>query len=169
MRTKNTFAWKTAIGATIILALIFLGAGWYIKSNKEFPVVHFQEVKSEVDPVTGRAAAGSPEIYQIQVSPAYTWNMTKSNTATFRTIGWVFLILAAAFITIQSMDTWDLGKSGSNIIAYSMLVIALSFYIAAYSSALVSNYVEVTKVKYEEVKDDPAKIEQLFKDRDYIR
>jgi hypothetical protein len=168
MSSKNKFEWKTAGIVVLILAAIFIGAASYIKSNNNYKVVHFKEVKSEVGP-DGRAAVGAPESYKIEVSPASIWNKTKSNTGKYKAVAWVFLIVAAAFITIQKMDTFDLGRSGSNLITYSLMVIALSFFIAAYSSAFANNYVEMSKAEYDQVKDDPAKIEQLFKDREYIR
>lgn len=168
MSKKNKFEWKTAGIAVLILAGIFIAATAYIKSNNNFKVVPFGEVKSEVG-ADGRAAVGSPEIYQIQASPAVIWKLSKKNTGVYKTIGWIVLIIAAGFITIQKMDTFDLGRAGSNIISYALLVISFSFYFAAYSSAFSNNYVEVTKVKYEQVKDDPAQLEQLFMDREYIR
>ncbi len=164
---KN-FNWKPLLIAVVALAAIFLLAGGHIKSQKEFKVVHFQEVKSEVGS-DGRAAVGSPEVYQIQISPALTWELSKNYTGVWRTLAWVVLILLGAFIGLQSMDTFDLGKSGSTHISYVGLCVAFGLYLGAYSSAFSTNYKEVDKATYEQIKDDPAAKAELFKESQLLR
>lgn len=166
--SAKSFNWKPLLIAVGVLAAIFLLATGHIKSQKEFKVVHFEEVKSVVGS-DGRAAVGSPEVYQIQISPDLTWDLSKNYTGVWRSLAWVVLILLGAFIGLQSMDTFDLGKSGSTHLSYVGLVVAAALYLAAYSSAFVSNYKEVDKSTYEQIKDDPEAMTELFKASPIIR
>lgn len=165
---KSQINWKPAAIAVAVLAGIFLLVNALISSNNNFKVTHFQEVKQEFTK-DGRVVAGWPEVYQVRISPALTWELSKNNTHVWRNIAWIILIVAGVFIGLQAADTFDLGKQGSNNITFVLLIAAFACYIGAYSSAFDNNYRELSKDQYEKVKDDKEALKKLFIDKDYIR
>lgn len=162
--------WKLFFVAFAALAGIFLLLIAAVKSDKDFRVTKFDEVKSEYGP-DGRAPVGSPEVYQIRPSAAYTWEMTKHNTGLWRTLAWVFIVAGAVYIFAYGTDllSFEVGSRAPGAIFAVILAAAAACIFAAYSSAYDNNYVEVSKEKYEAIKDDPAALQSLFDGKDYIR
>lgn len=151
---------KTSIIAAIVFAavgLVFVLCNMHIRSQKNFKVVHFSEVSSEVGP-DGRAAAGAPESFKVEISPALAWEKGDGAVKIFRNIALILLILVAVYIALSEAGV----ITGSIHYAYVGLLISLACYLGAYSSAFTSNYKELTKEQYEAVKDNPEAMKALF-------
>jgi hypothetical protein len=168
--SKKKFNWKPGAVALVALVAIFAGLTAGIKSSKKFEVKHFAEVTTEYG-TDGRAAVGSPEVYQVRISPALTWELARNNTKTWRTIAWVLVFVFAGFVSLFA-NGWISFGEGSNAPNYIIGIIwaaAFACYIGAYSSAHANNYKDLSKEDYEYVKDDPVKLRELFIDKPYIR
>jgi hypothetical protein len=152
---KKTTWIATAVFA--VVAIVFIFCTQYIKSQKHFKVVHFSEVKSEVGP-DGRAAVGSPEVFQVQISPALAWEKGDHNVAGWRNFSLIMLILSAVYIALAQTGV----ITGSIQFAFVGLAISLASYFAAYSSAFSNNYKEISAQQYELLKDNPAALKALF-------
>lgn len=161
MKKKSSFEWKAPAALFVSLVAVFFIALNIVKKDNDFKVTHFGEVKSEVG-VDGRAAVGSPEIYQVRISPALTYKLSKNYTAVWRNAGGVVLLLLGVFIALLALSVIELEKSGANVIIYGLMVIAAGCIFGAYSSAFANNYVDLSKEAYEAVKDSPEKLEALF-------
>src|SRR6185295_2226722 len=98
---KIKFNWKPAafLYGAILLAFIFCIA--HIKHKKDFKVVHFARVDQTVG-ADGRYVAGSPEVYQVQISPALCWKLSKHGTGFWRAAGWVVILLIGVFIVLMA-------------------------------------------------------------------
>lgn len=143
----------------VAVAAVFFLVQAGIKSDKKFEVVHFEEVKPEVGP-DGRAAVGSPEVFQVRISPALAWAKADGPAKRWIVIGFVVLVFTAVYIGMAAANVLP---SKPNIhFAFVGLAITLACWIAAYSSRFVSNYVELSKEQYEQVKDNPEALEKLF-------
>lgn len=146
-----------AVFLAVTAVFFFVRAG--IKSDKKFEVVKFEEVKPAVGP-DGRAAVGSPEVYQVRISPALAWQKADGSARLWIVIGFVVLAFTAIYIGLAGAEVLP---SKPNIhYAFVGLAITLACWLAAYSSRFVSNYVELGKDAYEQVKDNPAALEKLF-------
>lgn len=143
---------------------IYFCISFYLKSDNKFPVKEFKAVESVVGS-DGRSAVGSPEVIQIGASPSYTWRKGDGGVKTFRIIGVVLLIGAAVYGGISELQY----IKGNIHIAYVILVIAFGCFIGAYSSAFVSNFIEVSRSVYESIKNDNAAIERLFDAKNWIK
>lgn len=161
MTNKLGFDWKTPAAIYLVILAAFFIALSIVKSNNHFKVVHFAEVKSEVG-ADGKAAVGSPEVYQVNISPALTYKLSKGYTVFWRNAGGVILVLLGVFLVLVSMGVIELEKSWANVIIYLSMVLAAACIFGAYSSAFVSNYVELSKDAYEAIKDSPDKLAELF-------
>ena len=143
----------------IAVSAVFFLVRAGIRADNKFEVVHFEEVKSEPGP-DGRAAVGSPEVYQVRISPALAWNKADGGANIWIIIGFIVLALTAVYIGLAAADVLP---SKPNIhYAFVGLAITLACWLAAYSSRFVSNYVELSKAQYEQVKDNPEALEKLF-------
>lgn len=146
-----------AVFAAVFSVFFFVRAG--IKSDNKFEVVKFNEVKSEVG-ADDRAPVGSPEVYQVRISPALAWKKADGSARLWIVIGFVVLALTSIYIGLAGAEVLP---SKPNIhYAFVGLAITLACWLAAYSSRYVSNYVELSKDAYEQVKDNPAALEKLF-------
>jgi hypothetical protein len=159
--------WK--VGAIAGLALVLLFVGLKPRST-EFKVTHFQEVQQTITE-DGRYVAGSPEVYQVGISPALAWELSKSGTWFWRTAAWVALVGLAVFLALfaAGVISFGVGSVAGNYIIFVLLAIAAACYFAAYSAAFSNNYIELSKEKYDAVKGDKAKIEQLFREKPFIK
>lgn len=146
-----------ALSCFVAVGLAFVLASAHINSQKEFNVVHFAAVSTEPGE-DGRAAAGSPEVYQVQISPALAWQKGDGSVKAFRNIAMVILLLVAAYLALVETNK----ISGSIHYAFIGLVIAAACYFGAYSSAFANNYKELSKEQYEQVKDNPEALKALF-------
>lgn len=146
-----------ALSVLAVVAAVFVIATMAIRSNNKFKVVHFAEEKSVVG-ADGRASVGSPEVYQINISPALAWKKMDSKVKAWRNIAIILLLVTAVYIGLSSTGQIQ----GSIHLAYVGLALSLASFFAAYSSAFVSNYKELNKEEYELIKDDQKAIEALF-------
>lgn len=169
MKSKK-FNWKPGIITLVALGGLFLILTGGIKSSKKFKVTHFAAVESTVG-ADGRAAVGSPEIYQVRISPALTWKLSKNNTGIWRALAWILIIACAGFILLYANDviTFGAGTNAANYIPFVLLVAAAACYFGAYSSAFTNNYRDLSKEQYEAVQGDQTKLTELFTLKDYIR
>jgi len=143
----------------VVVSLVFFAVRAGIKSDNNFEVTHFAEVKPEPG-ADGRAAVGSTEVYQVRISPALAWNKADGGANIWIIIGFIVLALTAVYIGLSAADVLP---SKPNIhYAFVGLAITLACWLAAYSSRFVSNYVELSKAQYEQVKDNPEALEKLF-------
>jgi len=148
---------KIAAIVFAVVAGVFAAITVGIKSSKEFKVTHFDEVSTVVG-TDGRAAAGSPEVYQVRISPALTWEKGDNGVKMWRNIGLVLLLLSAVYIALCQT-----GVITSSIhLAWVLLVAALGSYFGAYSSAYSSNYKELSATEYNAIKDNQAALTALF-------
>lgn len=157
---------KTSIIAAIVfvaVGLVFVFCNIHIKSQKNFKVVHFSEVSTEVGP-DGRAAAGAPESFKVEISPALAWEKGDGSVKIFRNIALILLILVAVYIGLSETGV----ITGSIHYAFLGLGISLGCYLGAYSSAFSNNYKELTKEQYEAVKENPEAMKALF-DKPFIK
>lgn len=170
MATKKKFNWKLGLIGFFALAGLFLALTIGIKKSKDFKVQHFQEVKSEVG-VDGRAAVGSPEIYQVRMSAALAWELSSKYTGVWRTIALILIIAFGAFVALygSGVISFGIGTNAPNYVAFLIWALAAACYFGAYSSAHNSNYRDLTKDQYEAVKGDPVKLRALFTDKPIIR
>ncbi|MGQ0738640.1 MAG: hypothetical protein ACT4OJ_06230 [Bacteroidota bacterium] len=170
MSKKKSFNWKIGVIALVAMLGIFAGLTAGIKNSNNFKVTHFEEVKSEYGP-DGRAAVGSPEIYQVRISPALTWELSKNNTRAWRTIAFVLAFVFAGFVLLYGNGwiSFGVGTNAPNYIMGAIYVAAFACYLAAYSSAFSNNYRDLSKDQYEAVKGDNAKMKALFTGKPYIR
>lgn len=156
--------YKKAVLAFFALVLVFIFVHLYIKSNTNFHVVHFQEVEQKVDE-DGKYTAGSPEVYHVEISPSLCWELSKNGTGAWRFFAWLLIAVAAIYISLAASNKIH----GNNLHVFVILALSLGCYIGAYSSAFSNNYVEVSKEKYEQIKDNKSELKQLFLDRDLIK
>lgn len=157
---------KFLIATVLFVAVcggVLLATTAHIKSQNEFKVTHFQEVKSEYGP-DGRAAVGSPEVYQVRISPALTWSKSANYTGAWRTTAWIVIILAGLYGAGAALEWY----AGNHKIFFVALGISLACTYGAYSSAYSNNYKELSKEQYFKIKDDPAALKALF-DKPMIR
>lgn len=157
----KTLNWKPAAAMWLVIVAVFFFCTNAVKKDNKFKVTHFQEVKSEVGS-DGRAAVGSPEIYQVRISPSLTWDLSKNGTGFFRTAGWIIILLLGVFMALSVTGTLELGKQGFNLIVFISLVAAAACIFGAYSSAFSNNYVDLSKEAYEAIKDSPEELAALF-------
>ena len=155
---------KTFFLVFAALALLIGALTFGITRSNNFPVKKFAAVEQTVGP-DGRYVAGSPEVYQIGTSPAYAWKSADGTVKLFRIIGLIFFACAGIYMALSHLDY----IRGKLIYAYIALVFGFGCYIGAYSSAFVSNFIEVDRDTYELVKDNPKEIEILFNAKPWIK
>jgi len=146
-----------AVFLAVASVFFFVRAG--IKADKKFEVVHFGEVKSETG-VDGRAPVGSPDVYQVRISPSLAWEKADGPARLWIGIGFIFLAITAVYIGLAGAEV--LPVKANIHFAFVGLAIVLACWIAAYSSRYVSNYVEIGKAQYEQIKDNQEALTALF-------
>lgn len=140
-----------------VTVAIFFGVRGLILSDNKYPVKHFTEVERTTDKF-GRTPAGSPEVFQVQISPALAWKKGDSGSVTWIVIGFVIVALTAVYAALAHLFI----IKGNIHYAFVGMALTLACWLAAYSSRFVSNYVELSKTEYELVKDNPQALEKLF-------
>jgi len=146
--------------AAIVFAVVcgvFAAITVGIKSSKEFKVTHFAAVETVVGS-DGRSAAGSPEVYQVKISPSLTWEKGDNGVKLWRGIGLALLVLTAVYVALCHTGV----LTGSIHLAYVGFALALGSYIGAYSSAYANNYKELSATEYNAIKDNQAALTALF-------
>jgi hypothetical protein len=142
--------------AVIILAFVI------IVSGEKFPVTHYPKVEQTVSK-DGRYVAGSDEYYQVHISSSLAWKLGKWKG--WRAVGVLFILGTGAFIFLGATQRIELSKATWNYVCFVMLLIALASLFGSYSSDYSNKYIELSKEKYEDVKTDPEKLEQLFRNK----
>jgi hypothetical protein len=170
MKNKSKVNFKTGlIAIAVMLAIVFI-VKFSLKSDKHFRITHNTEVLQTPTP-NGGYVAGSPESYTIEASGAVAAKLVEKNNAIWVYIGFALLALAVIWIVVVTNDIITIGENstaGNNVMGV-LVGLALPCFIAAYSSAYVSNAKTITPQEYNAIKDSPDEIANLFLGKDYIR
>jgi hypothetical protein len=142
---------RTAIIGWVLLTAVFATMQTVASHDNHFKVIHHTAVSTEVGP-DGRAAVGSPEVVQVQISPALAWQLT-DYAKIYVILGWVMVALIAGFIGLVTLDIIPVDKAAFNIFWVGMSIVAAGLIFGAYSSAYAANYKEVYLNIYLQYKD----------------
>lgn len=168
MSKKRSFDWRPGIICLVLLAGVFAGINYGITHSTKFEIRHSDEVL-QTTTMDGRYVAGSPEIYQVKISKALVWELSRNNTKFWRSVAWFLLLILACFLLMFGNGWVSFGEGGNpNILMFVIAGAALACYIAAFSSASENNWREISPERYQRVKDNPDSLKALFTDRDYI-
>jgi len=158
MKQAKEFNWKVFAIATAIIYFVFQMFTWYVKSQKEFRVTYHSAVE-QTPTENGGYVAGSPALYTVEISPALAWEKAKADNKVWHNISLILIVLAAVFITLMAMETFEMDPKGADAILFVLLGFAIACWFAAYSSLFVSNSVDVSPQVYETYK---SSLSELF-------
>lgn len=118
-------------GIPALWTIIMLIAYLIVKNDKKFPVTYFSNVG-----------------YKVDCSPALSWSKT---TGLSILLGFVFLIImwVAFAVSIFGWVNFPSNSSGATYLVLIPAACSISFFLAGYSSRLVSNFVQVEKGTFE--------------------
>lgn len=142
---------RTAIIGWVLLTAVFATVQTIATHSNHFNVVHHAAVSTEVGP-DGRAAVGSPEVVQVQISPALAWQLT-DYAKIFVISGWIVVALIAGFIGLVTLDIISVDKETFNIFWIGLSIVAAGLIFGAYSSAYAANYKEISPEVFLQYKD----------------
>jgi hypothetical protein len=148
---------KIALITIAAMASLFLVLSTSIKSSKKFDANFHPAIESKVG-ADGRAAVGSAAYWTINISPALCWKKGDNSVKIWRFIGWFLLLVIAAYTAAAIAGYLEF----NNYIGFVSFAVALSCYVAAYSSAFSNNTVDVSVAQFEKIKNDPAALADLF-------
>jgi len=151
--------------AYVAIVIYFTVAIGNIKSGKKFNVRYSPAVEQTVSP-DGTYVAGSPEIYHVDISKSLAWELHKGYAKPFVIVGKIMLFLLFGLFLLAAFEKLPVGFN-FNLVAFVWLALIASLLFAAFSSAYVSNFIELSPEHYEIYKDN---FEELFRNKEnFIR
>lgn len=147
------------------IVMFFVFSVAYIKAGTKFGVRHSDKVEQTVN-ADGTYTAGSPELYHVDISRALAWELSGSYTKAFKTGAVIVLVLLFVVFISRALDWIEFPGNSFGWTVWVLMATAAGLLIAAYSSAFVSNFVEVSPQVYDRFKDNLA---ELFRNKALIR
>lgn len=148
MSTEQKKRLKTFLFGYGALVVVFLIVWAVVSTDHHFNVVKQQQVESKYGP-DGRAAVGSTESYDVQMSMALAWSGTNKTAGAFKSLVPVLFLALGLFFYLVWNDTIQMERDTFNWIFVIGMGIITACMLAAYASAYTSNVVSLTPEQYQ--------------------